>query len=68
MYQCERLFGIDEGLKIRGMVEAATGEPCPCKQGKPCLLPEARTEDEVAVVRPVTLAVLRPVGRHSSTG
>ena len=68
MYQCERLFGIDEGLKIRALVEAATGEPCPCKQGSPCLLPEVEHQDEVAVLRPVALAVLRPVGRATSAG
>lgn len=52
MYECERLFGIEEGLKIQEMVESGTGSPCPCKQGKPCLLiyPPVACDETAAAV------------------
>ena len=37
---CKALFGDVRGSEIVELVEATTGEACPCKQGRPCpLLP-----------------------------
>ena len=38
MLGCEILFGRERAVAISETIEAATGEPCPCKQDKPCLL------------------------------
>lgn len=38
MYECERLFGADRGTQVQELVELATGELCPCKQGRACPL------------------------------
>lgn len=38
MFECERLFGIAEGLKVQELIEARTGSPCPCKRNEPCLM------------------------------
>lgn len=37
---CEVLFTREEAEAVQGLVEGATGKPCPCKQGVACpLLP-----------------------------
>ena len=37
---CVTLFGRERGADVNRMIEEATGEPCPCKQGGRCpLLP-----------------------------
>jgi hypothetical protein len=38
MHECERLFGVSQGLAIQALVESATGGLCPCKRGLQCLL------------------------------
>lgn len=39
---CEVLFGTDRGRAVQELVEGATGQLCPCKQGLTCplLVPE----------------------------
>lgn len=37
-YECERLFGIEQGAAIQRLVERSLGGPCPCKVGVPCPL------------------------------
>lgn len=43
MYECERLFGIEEGMRIQELVERQSGSPCPCKRGEQCLLLPIKT-------------------------
>lgn len=39
--RCRFVFGHEEAERVVAIVEKATGEPCPCQQGKPCpLLPD----------------------------
>jgi hypothetical protein len=39
---CEAIYGVERGIEVRAMVEGATGEACPCRQGRPCpLMPTA---------------------------
>ena len=44
--ECERAMGLVRGREIRELVEAATGDVCPCRKGQICpLLPgTARAE------------------------
>lgn len=39
MMHCERLFGMKRGREIRELIEAATGEPCPCQGIAPAACP-----------------------------
>lgn len=48
------VWGVKEGHKVRVLIEEATGEPCPCSQGKCCPLVPAENpwpslEDQRAV-------------------
>jgi hypothetical protein len=38
MLECERLFGELRGREVQDLVEAATGELCPCKRDMVCPL------------------------------
>lgn len=35
---CQAMFGLERGTQIQALVEAATGEDCPCIQGRVCPL------------------------------
>lgn len=54
MLGCEILWGPEDAARVRQLVEEATGEDCPCLQGRVCpLLPSstfvsATTTAEVA--------------------
>ena len=37
-FACEDSMGLIRGLEIQALVEAATGDVCPCKQGEGCPL------------------------------
>jgi hypothetical protein len=39
--ECTKIFGQVRGAEIVELVERTTGQPCPCKQGRPCPLVEA---------------------------
>ena len=34
MLGCETLFGITRGAQLRAMIEEATGQTCPCTDGR----------------------------------
>lgn len=37
---CQAIFGEERGAELSAFLERATGEPCPCRQGRVCpLLP-----------------------------
>ena len=38
MRGCEVAWDIETADRIQGLVEEATGMPCPCKRGLPCLV------------------------------
>jgi len=48
-YGCEVLFDEERGLAVQELVEAATGEPCPCKQGRACPLLDLKIQPAQAV-------------------
>ena len=50
------MFGLERGQQIVDLIEAATGQPCPCKQGNDCPLLGSRAEDD----EPRILATWRP--------
>lgn len=48
MQVCEVIYGCERGRAMVALLETATGQPCPCKQGIPCpLMPR-----DVAVTLP----------------
>lgn len=53
-YGCEILFTEDRAEAVQELIEGATGEPCPCKQGKVCpLLPELKVPTPIVKVERV---------------
>ena len=52
---CEVLFTTERGRAVQELIEGATGELCPCKQGKVCpLLPEmGRVSMDASVAREI---------------
>lgn len=40
MFKCQQMFGEARGAQMCAMIEAACGEACPCKGGRPCPLIE----------------------------
>jgi hypothetical protein len=38
MQVCEVIYGCERGRAMVALLETATGQPCPCKQGIPCPL------------------------------
>lgn len=47
---CQLMFGVERGEQIRGLIEDATGEACPCMRGLRCVL--LRPQEENARVIP----------------
>lgn len=55
---CEVIYGCKRGAELSAFLEAAMGQPCPCKQGLPCplmpaaedLVPEPRQSREETAV------------------
>lgn len=35
---CQAIYGKERGGQMVALIEEATAEPCPCKQGSPCPL------------------------------
>lgn len=58
MRNCEYVWAPVRAQQVSELVEKSTGQPCPCKQGKPCPfvrleatvtdLPEPRARDDLA--------------------
>lgn len=38
LLHCQAMFGLERGNQIQALVEDATGEDCPCIQGRTCPL------------------------------
>ena len=58
---CQAIYGIERGDELSAFIEQATGEPCPCRQGRACpMMPADVGEQErpgpVALPTPRTAA------------
>lgn len=43
MDECQVIMGVEEGKRMRELVERITGDVCPCSKGQRCpLLPQPR--------------------------
>jgi hypothetical protein len=52
MYVCEYVWDPVQASQVRELLERATGEPCPCKQGKPCPFIRLEAPEPVALDPP----------------
>lgn len=50
---CQAMYGIERGDRIIAVLEEATGEPCPCKQGVVCPLMPADSVELEPVTHPL---------------
>lgn len=50
---CQAIYGNERGAALQSFLEKATGEPCPCAQGRVCPLMPPAPRDSAEVVAPV---------------
>lgn len=49
---CVTIYGPEAGKEIERLIEAATGEHCPCRRNLPCPLLDERGFNPLALVTP----------------
>lgn len=50
LLHCQAMFGLERGNQIQTLVEDATGEDCPCIQGRTCPLAKPEPVPRVMAV------------------
>lgn len=60
---CQTIYGTDRGAELSAFLEQTMGQPCPCKQAKPCpLLPDPEPVAQRPDVTPGALIAIAASG------